>query len=689
MVALQLCSTIKTQAASDPIVLCMQIYGLTFTASVEAELLEERQRCSERLAEWNEDDLEAQGVALLWLQAESLKSQDNSSQYSFIKIVDGKLGKLLDNSFGKGNIALVTPADDMPGTHSCRAIVIHSTSFFVQVKTDWKLDGMQEYNEWRLDLYSDDASFTRCLQAIERFASEPTDQSSQGLRQALLGSRPGVNLSKVSANPPSWAKDDAVTLTCSRIKDLQNKGTLNVSHGAAIMKALQSTLTLWQGPPGTGKTLTLAHHLKASCSVLPKGSILACAASNVAVDTLAAALLDLDVSFVRVGNPVRVAAAVQPRSLDVLCQDHPLWKEAAAMMAKASSLPKEKDGHLSMEEISLMEEAALLQERAKDFILSNAEVVVTTCVGAGSAVLCDRNFKMAAIDEASQSIEPAALIPFMNNCEAALLVGDDKQLPPTIFSRKAKLCGLQESLFVRLQKSGLKPEVLDVQYRMHPTIASFPNSAFYNSNLANAVSPAQRIAPHGFAWPNRRKPVAFLDIPAQEVSAGHRGSSKANPKEAQRVASLLTELMNANQPLSSGEGIGIITPYTGQVREIKLQIRQAGDDKLIAALEEGILEVKTVDGFQGREKEVIIFSAVRSNPANDVGFLEDRRRLNVALTRAKRGLIVLGSRATLNASPIWKKWLAWIDAERLAVGRNLEAEGDIADMHYDDDDTRI
>ncbi|KAK9863456.1 hypothetical protein WJX84_005269 [Apatococcus fuscideae] len=519
----------------------LKIYGLTFTASVEAELLEERQRCSERLAEWNEDDLEAQGVALLWLQAESLKSQDNSSQYSFIKIVDGKLGKLLDNSFGKGNIALVTPADDMPGTHSCRAIVIHSTSFFVQVKTDWKLDGMQEYNEWRLDLYSDDASFTRCLQAIERFASEPTDQSSQGLRQALLGSRPGVNLSKVSANPPSWAKDDAVTLTCSRIKDLQNK------------------------------------------------------ASNVAVDTLAAALLDLDVSF------VRVAAAVQPRSLDVLCQDHPLWKEAAAMMAKASSLPKEKDGHLSMEEISLMEEAALLQERAKDFILSNAEVV----------------------------------------------------------------------------------------YRMHPTIASFPNSAFYNSNLANAVSPAQRIAPHGFAWPNRRKPVAFLDIPAQEVSAGHRGSSKANPKEAQRVASLLTELMNANQPLSSGEGIGIITPYTGQVREIKLQIRQAGDDKLIAALEEGILEVKTVDGFQGREKEVIIFSAVRSNPANDVGFLEDRRRLNVALTRAKRGLIVLGSRATLNASPIWKKWLAWIDAERLAVGRNLEAEGDIADMHYDDDDTRI
>ena len=108
-----------------------------------------------------------------------------------------------------------------------------------------------------------------------------------------------------------------------------------------------------------------------------------------------------------------------------------------------------------------------------------------------------------------------------------------------------------------------------------------------------------------------------------------------------------------------------------------------------AALDEGLLEVKTVDGFQGREKEVIIFSTVRSNAARDVGFLDDARRLNVALTRAKRGLIVLGSRNTLNASPVWKKWLAWVDAEHLAVGAELMTGNDIADMHYDDEDTRI
>lgn len=124
-----------------------------------------------------------------------------------------------------------------------------------------------------------------------------------------------------------------------------------------------------------------------------------------------------------------------------------------------------------------------------------------------------------------------------------------------------------------------------------------------------------------------------------------------------------------------------------QVREIKHRLRQSGNESLTAALDEGLLEVKTVDGFQGREKEVIIFSAVRSNPAREFGFLKDRRRLNVALTRARRGLIVIGSRKTLSASPIWKKWLAWVDAQHLALGAQHELDDD--EMYYDDEDTRV
>ena len=125
------------------------------------------------------------------------------------------------------------------------------------------------------------------------------------------------------------------------------------------------------------------------------------------------------------------------------------------------------------------------------------------------------------------------------------------------------------------------------------------------------------------------------------------------------------------------------------MREIKHRLRQCGSSKVSTALEEGLLEVKTVDGFQGREKEVIVFSAVRSNAAWDVGFVDDARRLNVSLTRAKMGLIVLGSRTTLNASPVWKKCLAWVDAEHLAVGPEHVGGNDIADMDYDDEETRI
>ncbi|KAK9866538.1 hypothetical protein WJX84_002418 [Apatococcus fuscideae] len=279
--------------------------------------------------------------------------------------------------------------------------------------------------------------------------------------------------------------------------------------------------------------------------------------------------------------------------------------------------------------------------------------------GGKLATLPDHNFSKGNL----VFVTPAAETP-------ALLVGDAKQLPPTISSQKAKRAGLGVSLSERLQNLHLSPLVLNVQYRMHPAIAAFSSQAFYKNALQSGVSSSDRPPLSGFKWPNRKRPVAFVNISSPELAAGARGVSKSNPAEARILTMMTRQLMAANESLLSGAGIGIITPYAGQVREIKYQLSICGYQPIAAALLNGLLEVKTVDGFQGREKEIILFSAVRCNPQQHVGFLNDARRLNVALTRAKRGLIVLGSRQTLKASPIRKRWLKWVDTQKLAVAAN-------------------
>ena len=189
---------------------------------------------------------------------------------------------------------------------------------------------------------------------------------------------------------------------------------------------------------------------------------------------------------------------------------------------------------------------------------------------------------------------------------------------------------------------------------MHPSISLFPNQQFYEGRLEDGVEASQRPAPSGMLWPDWDNPMAFLPVQEGEVRSPD-GNSKENPAEASWVSRILEQLLDGGELGMSD--IGIITPYAGQVRAIRDSIQERLDS----------VEVRTVDGYQGREKEVIIFSCVRSNSGGNVGFLADSRRLNVALTRAKRGLIVIGDPETLRHDTEWR---AWMDHMR---SRNLEA----------------
>jgi len=299
-------------------------------------------------------------------------------------------------------------------------------------------------------------------------------------------------------------------------------------------------------------------------------------------------------------------------------------------------------------------EVRRIESQMRDDILDRAQVLCCTCIGTGHALLDGRRFSRVLIDEATQATEPASLVPLVRGARQVVLVGDHRQLPPTVISKRAENGGLRRSLFERLVAMGIEPMLLNTQYRMHPAISLFPNDRFYKGKLIDGVEASERPNPAGLLWNDWEVPIVFLPVEGGETTSPD-GASKENHAEAGWAARLLEGLLDAGDLQS--EDIGIITPYAGQVRAIRDALPERFDS----------VEVRTVDGYQGREKDVILFSCVRSNQDGNVGFLSDPRRLNVALTRARRGLVVIGDPNTLRNDEVWAAWLAHIRS------RNLEA----------------
>ncbi|KAF7639132.1 hypothetical protein Mgra_00001367 [Meloidogyne graminicola] len=370
---------------------------------------------------------------------------------------------------------------------------------------------------------------------------------------------------------------------------------LNHSQISAIKAALQRPLSLIQGPPGTGKTVTsatLVYHLVKQTN----GQVLVCAPSNIAVDQLAEKIHKTGLKVIRF-------CAKGRETVD----------SSVAFLSLHNQLKALQTGELFK----------LMKLKLK------------------------KEFRCVLIDESTQATEPEVMVSVVKGARQLVLVGDHCQLGPVIMCKKSANSGLGQSLFERLVILGNRPLRLQVQYRMHPVLSSFPSNVFYEGSLQNGVTEVERRL-DAFSWqfPNPEKPMMFWNCNGQE-ELGSSGTSYLNRSEAVNVEKFVTRLLQAG---FSPDQLGIITPYEGQRAYVVQFMQTQGSLHSKLYLD---IEVENVDAFQGREKDIIIVTCVRSNETGGIGFLNDPRRLNVALTRAKYGLIIIGNAKVLSKQSLW------------------------------------
>lgn len=314
-------------------------------------------------------------------------------------------------------------------------------------------------------------------------------------------------------------------------------------------------------------------------------------------------------------------------------------------------------------------QAELSRRRAQQEIIDGAHVICATLSGSGHEMFQNLNveFETVVIDEAAQCVELSALIPLKYGCAKCILVGDPQQLPPTVFSREAARFKYEQSLFVRMQDNHAGDvHLLDTQYRMHPDISLFPSQTFYDSRLLDGGDMAT-LRSRPWHASELLGPFRFFDVEGQHQSAP-KGHSLVNYAEIRIAMQLYTRLVTDFPDYDFKNKVGIITPYKSQLRELKEQFRRSfpGD------VADGI-EFNTTDAFQGRESEIIIFSCVRASPTGGIGFLQDIRRMNVGLTRAKSSLWVLGNSQSLSKGEYWAKLVGSAKHRGKYTQGNLEA----------------
>ncbi|KAJ1807679.1 ATP-dependent RNA helicase, partial [Coemansia sp. RSA 2598] len=435
---------------------------------------------------------------------------------------------------------------------------------------------------------------------------------------------------------------------------------LNASQIDAIKSALRSPLSLIQGPPGTGKTVTaatLVYHLARANN----GKILVCAPSNVAVDQLTEKIHRTGLRVVRITARSREELESRISHLELHTQ--------ALMNDTVPELQKLQKLKLVMGELSSSDQSRYrrLRHDSEMEVLRYADVILCTCVGAGDRRLSKFQFKTVLVDESTQASEPECLIPLVMGARQVVLIGDHQQLGPVVVSKTAASAGLSQSLFERLVFLGLRPHRLVVQYRMHPSLSEFPSNFFYEGSLQNGVTAVERTRSDiGFPWPNPAKPMMLLACNGAEEIASN-GTSYINRAEAGACEKIVTRMLRAGL---AADQIGVITPYEGQRSWVVHHMALNG---ALGADSYKDVEVASVDAFQGREKDYIIVSCVRNNDHQGIGFLSDPRRLNVALTRAKYGVIVLGCPRVLSRNPLWHELLSYYKQHGVLVEGPLTA----------------
>ena len=583
-----------------------------------------------------------------------------------LQIVQFGRSEVIDTEISVGDMVLVST--DNPLRSDLTGTVTEKGARFIKVAFDKRVPKWAIKKKVRLDLYANDITFRRMEDNLNHLSLK------------------GKNALEYILNERNPKKNREVPYI-SYID--QN---LNRSQKKAIENALScENFFLIHGPFGTGKTRTLVELI--SQETRQNHKVLATAESNAAVDNILERLMEnKKLTLTRLGHPQRVSKHNITQTLAYKVENHKLNKKIKKTYKKIDSLIEKRKVHtrpspqyrrgfsdyeilhnasrgkggrgISSEKMKSMakwieinqeideahDEIKRIENRMIKEIVDSSDVILATNSSSALEAIARVKFDVAIIDEASQATIPSVLIPIAK-AHRFILAGDHKQLPPTIISERAG--ELSKTLFEELIRMyPFKSQLLNVQYRMNSLLMKFPNEEFYDNGLESDASVDDITINDILDGDHNEEALLFIDTSDVDGEGEtHLKDSKSiiNSLEAEISAGIAGDYINAG---ISEDDIGIITPYADQVKIIQ---------------EMTPVEVKTVDGFQGREKEIIIISTVRSNEHGNIGFLKDLRRLNVAITRAKRKLIIIGNRNTLIANPTYERLISFCEDRNLLV----------------------
>ena len=571
-----------------------------------------------------------------------------------LKIVQFGRSEIIDTEISVGDMVLVSTAN--PLSSDFTGTVTEKGARFIKVAFDKRIPRWVVKKKVRLDLYANDITFRRMEDNLKHLSLK----GKNALEYMLSDRNPKKN------KPVPY------------IDYIDQK--LNESQKKAIENALScENFYLIHGPFGTGKTRTLVELI--SQETRQNHKVLATAESNAAVDNILERLMEnKKLNLTRLGHPQRVSKHNISQTLAYKVENHKLNKKISKIHKKIDNLiekrkvytkptPQYRRGYgdydilfnaskgkgrrgISAEKMKSMakwieynqeidelhDEIKRVENKMIRDIIETSDVILSTNSSAALESIARTKFDVAIIDEASQATIPSVLIPIAK-AHRFILAGDHKQLPPTIISDKAQ--GLEKTLFEELIRIyPFKSQLLNIQYRMNSLLMKFPNSEFYNNNLKSDSSVDDIDINDIINSDDKEDAMLFIDTSnIDDIGEKHLKDSKSIINQLE--ADIAVKFANDYLKLGLEEtDIGIISPYADQVKIIQ---------------DRTPVEVKTVDGFQGREKEIIIISTVRSNEDGNIGFLRDLRRLNVAITRAKRKLIIIGNINTLKINPTYAR----------------------------------
>lgn len=525
--------------------------------------------------------------------------------------------------------------------HQLDAIVLNAKEqeMFISLKSDdlplWIHDGILG-----VQLQFDDHSYKEMEWALRHLVHNEDPQLQRTIEVIIGDAEPEFSDTDVEAIP-----------------------VLNKSQNAALSNAMASNdIALIHGPPGTGKTTTVVQLVKEIAK--REAQILVCAPSNAAVDLLVERLSDQDIDCLRIGHPARVDEYALSKTVDYKLSHHseyPILKRMRKQADEYFSLAGKWKRNFGKEERNqrklLLEQARKLKSECEDLehnlmraIVEGSHVIACTLVGANNRKIKGLSFDTVIIDEAAQALEPASWIPILKG-KRVIMAGDHKQLPPTVKSYEAKQKGLDITLFDHIAKNKSVDKLLETQYRMADEIMGFANNEFYGGKLKTGIEQPS------LDFIIKEKRIEFVDTAGTgfEEYFNPESQSTSNRDEAnvlfQHLISFTQELPDDTQA-----SLAIISPYRGQV-EILSELNAAHAEELSVYKH---IKVNTIDGFQGQERDVVYLSLCRSNENGELGFLTDYRRLNVALTRAKSKLVIVGDSATLGSNKFYENLLEYV-----------------------------